>query len=229
MTSTTASDPSLSSPCKTPSIVGMTTDRDEALNVYDAWAEGYEADIRNWGYDMPERVAALLPKHLPPEKVTALLDAGAGDGLSGVALQKAGYENIYGSDLSPKMLQVAKQRKCYAKTDVVDLSFSDEPHQFPYQADMFDAVTCIGTLTYVDPSAKTLEEFVRVTKPGGFVCYTHRTDKADLWKPFEHELEVAGQWTRQEVIGPLPYLPHNPEYGDKVQVMIHLYRVQKLR
>lgn len=221
-----APEPSLA-PRKKPStsFVDMTTDRDEARNVYDAWAKNYEKDIRKWGYDMPERVAALLPNYLDPaDQATVLLDTGCGDGLSGVALQNAGYSTILASDLSPEMLQVAEQRKCYVQTDVVDLS---EKSQLPYETNTFDAVTCIGTLTYVNPKAKTLAEFVRVTKPGGFVCYTHRTDKADLWKLTEQELETTGQWELIEAIGPLPYLPENPDYGDKVEVMIYLFRVTK--
>jgi len=80
-------------------------------------------------------------------------------------------------------------------------------------------------MTYVDPASKTLEEFVRVTKSGGYICYTNRTDKLKNWEAKEKSLEDEGKWKLVATIGPVPYLPDNPEYGSKVQVFLFLYQV----
>ena len=75
------------------SIVGMTTNVDECRQVYDNWANNYEKDVNEWGYNMPDEVASLLNKHLSTDKQDrddlTILDAGAGDGLSGLSLMLA--------------------------------------------------------------------------------------------------------------------------------------------
>jgi len=45
-----------------------------------------------------------------------------------------------------------------------------------FETDAFDAVTCVGVLTFGHAPASSLDEFVRVTKPGGHVTFTVRPD-----------------------------------------------------
>lgn len=206
-------------------LVGMGTNSEENRSVYDAWANNYENDIRKWGYNLPELAAALVKENVHGSGSIHILDAGAGDGLSGVALRQAGLDSssgvkITGVDYSAEMLKIAKGRKCYEVVEVVDLQ-----KPLPYEINTFDAILCIGTLTYLDPTAGALEEFVRVTKKGGIICYSNRTDKLDAFKGEEKRLEEEGKWGELAKIGPIPYLPRNPDYGDKVQVVIYLYRV----
>jgi len=104
------------------SIVGMGTDPEESLKVYNAWALQYEQDVRKWGYDMPQKVARTLRKHVSSSAECKVLDAGAGSGLSGGALQEACFTHVEASDLSPKMLEIAKSRNCYEKVRVVDMN-----------------------------------------------------------------------------------------------------------
>jgi ubiquinone/menaquinone biosynthesis C-methylase UbiE len=77
--------------------------------------------------------------------------------------------HIEANDLSPKMLELAKTRKCcYEKVRVVDMN----QLPLPYPDDSFDAVTCVGTVTYLEPAV--LGKFVRITRSGrGLVCYTN--------------------------------------------------------
>ena len=213
---------------KSPSIVNMGTSSEESRRVYDAWAKNYEHDIRKWGYNLPERAASLVREHVPTNPTQSgaykIMDAGGGDGLSGVALREAGFDEkrfeIIGTDLSPAMLDIAKERKCYNKVEVVDLQKS-----LPYDTNSFDAILCIGTLTYVDPKSGVLDEFVRVTKTGGLICYSNRTDKLDGFKEEEERLVSEGKWKEVSKVGPIPYLPDNPDYGDKVMVVIYMYCV----
>lgn len=207
-----------------PSIVGMGTSSVESRKVYDSWASNYEKDIRGWGYALPELCASLVKEHLSSPNGSHILDAGAGDGLSGVALREAGLADgavtITAIDISAKMLNIAGKRKCYNKTRVVDLN-----QTLPFDSKTFDAVECVGTMTYVDPKAGTLQEFVRVTKPGGIICYSNRTDKLKAFAGEEKRLEEEGKWKEIVKLAPIPYLPNNPEYSDKVQAVIYVYRV----
>ena len=116
------------------------------------------------------------------------------------------------------MLEIAKTRKCYEKLRVVDMN----QLPLPYQDDLFDVVTCVGTVTYLEPAV--LGEFVRITRSGGLVCYTNRTDKVEAWK----EAEASQQhWKVVDISDPLPYLPGNVDFADKVLVTIRLFRVEK--
>jgi len=56
------------------------------------------------------------------------------------------------------------------------------------------------------------------------VCYTNRTDKLESWTAAEMSQE---QWNVVEISDPLPYLPNNDEFADKVLVTIRLFRVKK--
>ena len=38
---------------------------EEIIALYDDWASGdYDTDVSSWGYDAPERVAAMVAAHL---------------------------------------------------------------------------------------------------------------------------------------------------------------------
>jgi predicted TPR repeat methyltransferase len=203
------------------SIAGLNTDPASNKKLYDEWAPKYEADVRAWGYDAPEQVAALLAKHTPDRATGAVLDTGCGDGLSGVALQAAGFVGgITGADLSPELLAIAETRGCYSATAELDLS-----RPLPFEDDSFIACTCVGTLTYLDPGSGILAEFCRVVRPGGLVCFTHRTDKLELWRPVQARMCEAMTWEEIETTEPMDYLPNHPEYGPQgIQMVLHVYR-----
>jgi ubiquinone/menaquinone biosynthesis C-methylase UbiE len=219
----------------TGSIVGMTTNVDECRQVYDNWANNYEKDVNEWGYNMPDEVASLLNKHLSTDKQDrdlTILDAGAGDGLSGLALHKyfpsssSMYQTkttIIGTDISAQMLQIAKQRGCYSSVQEVDLN----KLPLPFEDDTFDAISCVGVMTYVDPTKSLLQEFCRITKPGGYICYTHRTDKMQLFQDEEDRLEFEKYWKSIEKCGPIAYLPNHADFGEKIQAVIYVFQSLK--
>lgn len=198
----------------------------EAKTLYDEWGDGYTASVQSWGYTMPNEIARRAAS-LAASTTTSVrvLDAGAGDGLSGLALREAGFSeglaHVIGADLSPKLLEIAASRGCYDSVEEVDLS---EP--LPFESDSFDVVSCVGTLTYLAPASGVLSEFTRVAKPGGYVLYNLRTDHAPAWQASEQALVDQGAWKLVERSEPMPYLPGNPDYGDKVLTIISTWRVE---
>lgn len=205
-------------------IAGLGTNSNSNRKIYDNWAERYEKDVRAWGYSMPEDCAKMLKKHCPEGKESTyqVLDAGAGDGLSGKAITKQGFVEVTGMDISPEQVAIAKKKNIYKHADVADLS-----KPLKYKTDQFDAITVVGVMTYLGPDDGCLDEFCRVVKPGGLVIMTHRTDKVDKWTLSFDELIKDGKWEKVEITEPLPYLPNNPEFGDKIKVIIHVFRVGK--
>jgi SAM-dependent methyltransferase len=194
--------------------------------VYTDWAEKYEHDIRSMGYDTPEQVAKYIVQEL--DLLSSLLqqqeqqhhcrnnnnhhqttyhlrclDAGCGNGLSGLALRTAimasssssnnhnhhrSYSNLVfelvGCDVTPAMLDVAKTKRpeVYDALDVVNLNDETSIRQCYDTDSCFDLVTCVGALTYIDPNGPCLEEFVRMVRPNGYVVYTNRTDRLESFQ-----------------------------------------------
>ena len=60
--------------------------------------------------------------------------------------QKKGFDfnNITGTDISTKMLQVAKEKECYQTLLKLDLTKT-----LPYLDDTFDNILCVGSTTYL--------------------------------------------------------------------------------
>ena len=55
----------------------------------------------------------------------------------------------------------------YKKIERIDLN---KPLKF--KKNIFDVVMCIGTFTYGHVKPKALDELIRITKKGGFVCFS---------------------------------------------------------
>ena len=80
---------------------------------YDAWAANdYDADVTSWGYEAPERVAAMVTRRLQ-EQPGQVLDAGCGTGRVGAALQALGVKDVIGGDFTPASVEAARRRNVY--------------------------------------------------------------------------------------------------------------------
>ncbi|MGB0809517.1 MAG: class I SAM-dependent DNA methyltransferase [bacterium] len=163
---------------------------EDISEAYGSWAKTYDQDLlENFGYQAPARSVELLSKYLPMEEAV-VLDAGCGTGLVGQLLAKARKFQIDGADYSQSMLDEAQAKGCYRTLQQVDLN---QPLQIA--ADAYDAVICIGTFTLGHVQPEALHEMLRITKPGGRLCFTVR-DEFWLKSNFGsllNELEQAGQ------------------------------------
>lgn len=151
-----------------------------------------------------------------------VLDAGVGTGLQGASLSAAGFGDLVGLDNSAPRLDEARATGLYADLRVADLNAP-----FPLGNATFDACVCVGVLTYLDHSRSpnALEEMCRVTRRGGIVAFTSRTDRMHLWEATKDALTKRGEWTPLLISQPLPYLPDNPEFGDRIGYIVHMYRI----
>ena len=137
------------------------------LNMRYKWAEKnqYNKDMVEWDYTAPLHAANLLNQYSIDKKIK-ILDAGCGSGLVGKELKKLGYTNIVGVDFSQNMLDLVN-KEIYQHLEIIDLN-----ENLKYQDNHFDAITCVGTFTYGHVKAKTLDEFIRITKQKGLICFT---------------------------------------------------------
>lgn len=161
--------------------------REDLEKAYDDWAEHYDEDLFKFGYLFPSVAATYMGRHVPAG--AKLVDAGAGTGLMGRILAKAGYPDITAFDLSQGMLDVAKKTGAYTRLDRQVLG---EP--LKYDTDEFDACISIGTFTEGHAPASGYDEIARIVKPGGYFIVTIREDVYlnDGFQAKEQEMEQAG-------------------------------------
>ena len=80
-------------------------DLTELRTEYDRIASVYDAELDRMGYRVPAELAAIVRLLVPAD--ARILDAGAGTGLTGIALAEAGYTQLDGFDMSPAMLAMS--------------------------------------------------------------------------------------------------------------------------
>ena len=140
---------------------------DEVMNYYDEWGEGnkYDRDMIDWNYTGPKETVEVLNKYQKKKNIK-IYDAGCGTGLVGVELKKYGFKDFYGADLSQRLLDLVPNGlyKKLVKSDLNKPILEDE--------NIYDVVMCVGTFTFGHVKPHALDEFLRITKKGGLICFT---------------------------------------------------------
>lgn len=120
--------------------------------IYDRLIEPFNSGLRSLGLKM-----------FPPQNGMRVLDVGCGTGIHLERYQKAGCD-LFGIDLSPSMLQVARQRL----GETANL-FLGDASRMPYSDRTFDLIIMSTVLHEMSRSirAAVLEESKRVLKENG--------------------------------------------------------------
>ena len=139
----------------------------EVMNYYDEWGENdkYNKDMVDWNYTGPKETVNTFLKY-EKNKDALIFDAGCGTGLVGLELKKFGFKNFHGADLSQKLLSTIPPN-LYKKLFKSDLNQS-----INLEDNTYDAIFCVGTFTFGHVKPNALDEFVRITKKGGLICFT---------------------------------------------------------
>ena len=140
---------------------------EEVMKYYDEWGKEnkYDKDMADWNYTGPKETSEVFAKYTN-NKDAKIYDAGCGTGLVGIELKKYGFKNFYGSDLSQKLLDLIPAG-LYQKLNKVDLNKIIQEEDNTY-----DAVMCVGTFTFAHVKPPALDEFIRITKNKGLICFT---------------------------------------------------------
>ena len=169
----------------------------ELEHIYKNWAKKYEDDVINLaGYVGHLITSELLLSYLRNTQAK-IFDAGCGTGLVGEILNKNSFQNLIGVDFSQEMLNIAKQKNVYQSLDLVDLT-----KKLDYEDNLFDAVICAGTFTCGHVGPEALREMVRITKQGGYICFTVRKQEweASPYMQIINDLEDSQAWQKLEHI-----------------------------
>jgi len=136
----------------------------ETREMYDQWSEVYDQDLTKGDYQQPSRCAQTLKAYCPDEQ-SNILDVGCGTGLSGLALNEAGYANIDGCELSDGMLGKAEKLGIYQRL------FSCNLNKPPIdaKADTYAAVTAVGVFSFGHIMPEAVNELLRITRRNGII------------------------------------------------------------
>jgi len=181
---------------------------------YDQWSAEYDADLAEVdGWAAPRFTVEIFAQYV--DKDAHILDAGAGTGWVGRELKRLGFTNIDGIDYSKGMLDKAAEKDAYRSLRKMNLNEAlDIPEKF------YDAVVCVGTLTYVEPYC--LQEFCRIVRADGLVIFSAqpRVHAESGFRAEQDRLESEGVWELLSVSEEMQPLPNSfPEVRFRTSVL----------
>jgi predicted TPR repeat methyltransferase len=193
-------------------------DGQEAAELYDSWAEDYERRVSSWGYITPAVVAWFLGRYVTPEDGT-VLDAGAGTGLMGLVLAPLGYRDLIGIDVSRDMLEYAREKGVYR-----DLRQMELGGRLDLPSDAFAVVVAAGVFAAGHAPPESFDDLIRVTKPGGYVIFSVRTD-VYLEGGFKEKQKALEREERWQLVGTSEPFAHLRFEDPDLKVQVFAYRV----
>lgn len=191
----------------------MASEANKTRQRFDAWAEEYDRDVHDLlGWRGPELTLDHVLAHIP--KNAEVLDAGSGTGLMGELLYSEGYTNLTATDISQKMLNVAREKGVYKHFFQADLTIT-----LPQNTESTDAVVSVGVSGYM--TAETITDFFRILRRGGHIIYTisdSHFDEQGFGEVVDHLIKTHGLIVKNksEEFAALP--KSNPDHRTRVHV-----------
>jgi predicted TPR repeat methyltransferase len=157
---------------------------EETRKIYAEWAERYDADVAEWGYATPARLAlALRISGANVEK--PVLDFGCGTGLSGVALKSVGFDVIDGTDISPEMLLHAEARGVYRQVWIGMSGTLGHVKRGDYPI-----IAAAGVISLGAAPPETLDYLIEALAPGGLLAFSFN-DATLVDRSYTDRLDIA--------------------------------------
>lgn len=156
-------------------------------NVYDTYR--FESKAGKYRFKV-ERLKLL--NHLKGPKI---LELGAGTARYGIFFAKLGFDYT-GIDITPKMLEVAKEK---AKKEKLHLNLLEmDAHELGFKDNTFDSVFCDRTVKFFHKPIKVFKEAHRVLKPTGKMIVDAETPKMALkyWAKKLPITNIVGKMSR---------------------------------
>ena len=134
-------------------------------HLFDQFSADYDQRmLGQLAYRAPQILRELAALVLPDRQGLAILDLGCGTGLSGAAFRDRAAR-LVGVDLSPAMIEKARERGIYDELAVADIEAGLPPQSY-------DLVVAADTLVYLGDLAPVLRAVEQALKAGGFFFFT---------------------------------------------------------
>ncbi|XP_039202195.1 methyltransferase-like protein 27 isoform X2 [Crotalus tigris] len=173
-------------------------DLQQQLRFYNGWAKDYDQDVAVLQYQAPSLAAAFLASVFQGSPENALvLDVACGTGLVAQELQAKGFRHFHGLDGSQEMLEHARHKGLYEDLKLCLLG----QETLPAPEDSYDTTVIVGALSEGQVPSCVIPQLLLVTKPGGYVCLTTRSNSSNLQYNMElqqllNDLEQQGLWEK---------------------------------
>jgi phosphatidylethanolamine/phosphatidyl-N-methylethanolamine N-methyltransferase len=156
-------------------IVGIGRIEEDVVKVaYRRWAPIYDHTFGRVSTEGRKHAAQVINQSLEKGRV---LEVGVGTGL---ALGDYGrHLEVVGIDLSPDMLDKARERVANEHLDHVTGLHEMDAGDLQFPDNSFDLVTAMFVMTVVPEPEKVMRELARVTKPGGEVLLVNHFSQTE--------------------------------------------------
>jgi phosphatidylethanolamine/phosphatidyl-N-methylethanolamine N-methyltransferase len=162
-------------------------DSDTIAKAYAGWAPVYDL-VFGAVFDPGRRASIAAAERIGGR----ILDVGVGTGISLADYSRR--NRIVGVDYSEPMLRKAQERVVRHGLSHIEALAVMDAQRLGFRDAFFDVVVAQFVITAVPDPEATLDEFVRVTKPGGeIILVNHLGAEAGLQRDFEHLLAPLGR------------------------------------
>ena len=134
--------------------------------LYAEWSATYDKEVSDNGYATPRRTATTLVEFVE-DLSQPVLDYGCGTGLSGMALKLAGFEHVDGLDVSPEMIEIAREKNIYNT-----LSVFDPTQTPPVQQGQYQIITAIGVIGVGAAPLPVFDSLMELLDQGGLFAFS---------------------------------------------------------
>ena len=182
---------------------------------YDSWSSEYDQSLHQWNYKAPKQSVKILAQFIK-KKPKYLLDLACGTGLFTEELLKEFPDCICdGSDISPKIINISKNKKIYRKL------FQSNFEKRIAVKSKYNIVSLIGAMTYCQDHQKLFQNVSSYLGDKGYFIFTHRLD---LWEKFDFDniIKNNSQFRLLYKSRPINYLPKNKDFTSKIKIRIVL-------
>ena len=155
------------------------------LQIFNDFSSYYDSKMREiLSYQAPERIQELIQAEMGDARGLEILDIGCGTGLSGAGLKERAA-CLAGIDLSPEMIEVARERDIYDQLEIAEITEWLEQTE-----GQFDLIVACDCLVYFGDLQPVTALAARRLKPGGRFAFT--TERGEKY-PFH--LMDSGRYT----------------------------------
>lgn len=150
------------------------------------------ADIYESGdagiYEICKEDYPYIASELEKEEYEDLLDCGCGTGpMIALLYEKDSSKKYTGLDITPRMIEVAKNKKLEGVNWVVG-----DCENLPFEENSFDAIICSNSFHHYPNPEKFFESAKRVLRPGGrLILQDYTAPKFILWIMNHTEMPLA--------------------------------------
>lgn len=172
--------------------------------IYKDWAAGYDADMARLSYATPSRVADALLS-VGANTAVPVLDFGCGTGLSGAALRAAGFASVDGTDISPEMLNGAREKGIYR-----DLWLGTPGQVTGGKPGDYATIVATGVISLGAAPPDMLDVLLDALSPGGLLAFSFN-DPTLATEEYPAALAAATKTKAEQL-----YREHGPHLAEKV-------------